>query len=138
MDSDDSIFPDLLSMIAEEKSADLLIFDFSITEQRAAEIAEGIQRIPVPLDSAEDRADLIERLLRFWPLAKGGHTDLRAPWAKAFRRSILEQHSIRFTPNLRVGEDALFNIEFILRAQSCKYIPFPAYWHRVRMGCQRR
>lgn len=134
VDSDDSIFPDLLSMIAEEKSADLIIFDFTITGQSAAKTMEGIKEISVPLDSAENRADLIERLLRFWPLAKGGHTDLRAPWAKAFRRSVLDRNAIRFTPGVRVGEDALFNIEFILAASSCKYIPIPAYWHRIRMG----
>lgn len=137
VDSDDSIFPDLLRMIAEEKSADLLIFDFTKNERGITDTAgraEEIQRIAVPLDSGPDRADLIERLLRFWQLTKGGYTDLRAPWAKAFRKSVLDRHAIRFAPGLRVGEDALFNIEFILAAQSCEYIPVPAYWHRVRMG----
>ncbi len=62
------------------------------------------------------------------------NSDLRYAFAQGARRSVLDCHAIRFTPGVRVGEDALFNIEFILTASSCKYIPIPAYWHRVRMG----
>lgn len=137
VDSDDSIFPDYLKMIAEEETADLLIFDFVKIGQSEPDTARGEKeprRISVPLDSAENRAHLIDNLLRFRQLTDGGYTDLRAPWAKAFRRSVLERGSIRFAPGLRVGEDALFNIEFYLTARSCKYIPVPAYWHRIHMS----
>lgn len=134
VDSDDSISPGFLSMIAEAEPADILIFDFTITGQMAPGTAGRPQSIPIPLDSAENKAGFIERLLRFWQLTEGGHTDLRAPWAKAFRKSVLEQHPIRFARGLRVGEDALFNIGFILAAKSGRYIPVPAYWHRIRMG----
>lgn len=137
VDSDDFISPDFLGMIAEEKSAELLIFDFAKPGQGTADTvgrAVGVQRISVPLDNAENRADLIERLLRFWQLTKGGHTDLRSPCGKAYRRSVLDRHSIRFTPGVRVGEDSLFNAEFFFAMQSCKYISVPVYWYTMRMG----
>lgn len=134
VDADDIVFSDYLSIVAKEPSADLLIFDYTSKGEGASKTTSEDWAVSIPLDNAEDRADLIERLLRYWPLSKGAHTDLRAPWAKAYRRSVLERHSIRFTPGLRIGEDALFNIEFFLVMQSCDYIPVPVYWHRKRVG----
>lgn len=134
VDSDDSIFPDYLSFVAEERSADLLIFDYTIGKSRKTRAAEKDRALSISLNSVEDRADLIERLLRYQPLSKGGHVDLRAPWGKAYRKSVLDRYSIRFAQGLRIGEDALFNIEFFLVMRSCKYIPAPVYRHRSRIG----
>lgn len=137
VDSDDFISPDFLEMVAKGGAADLLIFDYIKTGQVAVDAAgrtEGTQGIPVPLDSPEDRADLIERLLRFRQLIEGGHTDLRTIWAKAYRRSVLERYSIRFSPSVHVSEDILFNAMVFLMVRRCEYIPIPVYLYTVRMG----
>ena len=134
VDSDDFISPDFFEMVAQEEPADLLIFDFMKAGQDWTGTPEGPERMTVPLRNVEDRAVLIEQLLRVRQLAQHGNTDLRSPCGKAYRRSVLEQHSVRFTPGVRVGEDTLFNAEFFLNMQSCRYIPLPVYLYTVRMG----
>lgn len=133
VDSDDWISPDFLQMVAEEEPVDLLIFDFIKPCRNTVDAGEG-EKYSVPLDSAEDRAVLVERLLQVEQLKQAGHTDLRSPCGKAYRRSALVQHSVRFTTGVRVGEDTLFNAEFFLKMQSCRYIPVPVYQYMVRMG----
>lgn len=55
------------------------------------------------------------------PLAK------LAPWNKLYRRSIVEQHHIRFNEKLHYGEDTLFVLEFLNHCKSillCGLVPY--------------
>lgn len=38
---------------------------------------------------------------------------LGIPWNKIFRRTILEENHIRFCPNLSLGEDLIFNLDYL-------------------------
>ena len=38
---------------------------------------------------------------------------LGIPWNKIFRRTILEENRIRFRPNLSLGEDLIFNLDYL-------------------------
>ena len=38
---------------------------------------------------------------------------LGIPWNKIFRRTILEENHIRFRPNLSLGEDLIFNLDYL-------------------------
>lgn len=40
-------------------------------------------------------------------------TVFRTPWAKLFRRSIIEEHSLLFNPCYRLGEDNLFVLDYL-------------------------
>lgn len=133
VDADDFISSDFLQMVSQEKEADFLLFDFERGKSTSPPLKKSpnVQRIVIPLTKTENRVDLIERLLLFKQLIPKGHMELRAPWAKAFRKSILDQNHLQFTPKLKVGEDALFNIEFLCKAQCCHYIPKPVYFHTI-------
>lgn len=52
-----------------------------------------------------------------------------SPWAKAFRRSIIVKHSIKF-PSLRMGEDGPFNLKFLLKANTFSYTDQIIYAYR--------
>ena len=75
--------------------------------------------------------DLISRILVPRPLAESCAPDFRTPCARAYRRSLIERHSIRFSPDIRIGEDLLFNLEYQLRAKSCAYIPKTVYFYDI-------
>lgn len=131
VDSDDFISPDFFQMAAEAEPADLLIFDFM---RPGRETVEGVRAQHIPLDSGEDRAALVERLLRFRQLAEDGYTNLCSVCGKVYRKSVLEGLSAGFPLDVLVGEDILFNTEFYLAMRSCVYIPVPVYRYVVRIG----
>lgn len=75
--------------------------------------------------------DLISRILVPRPLAESCSPDFRTPCARAYRRSLIERYSIRFSPDIRIGEDLLFNLEYQLRAKSCAYVPKTVYFYDI-------
>ena len=129
VDSDDMISSKFLEMVAEEDTVDLLLFDF-IKLGHEAKRKESIVFTPY-----EDKKKvLICKAIEGHQLSGDGNTNMRSPCGKAYRRSVIDKYSIRFIPGVLMGEDILFNIEFILRANSCKYITVPVYLYTVRMG----
>ncbi len=75
--------------------------------------------------------DLISRILVPRPLTESCSPDFRTPCARAYRRSLIERYSIRFSPDIRIGEDLLFNLEYQLRAKSRAYIPKTVYFYDI-------
>ncbi len=75
--------------------------------------------------------DLISRILVPRPLTESCSPDFRTPCARAYRRSLIERYSIRFSPDIRIGEDLLFNLEYQLRAKSCAYVPKTVYFYDI-------
>ena len=135
VDSDDEISPDFLEMVVrkENQKQDLLIFDFFAEDPDSGREDRGWEALPIHY-TGEDRIRLIGRTLRGRQLADGGRANLRSPCARAYRRSLIERHSIRFLPDVVMGEDVLFNTEYLLRTEACTYIPRSVYRYRVRSG----
>lgn len=133
IDSDDHISPEFPGMVAQEKykDTDLLLFDFvKSTEDRkplphsAKPLVFGAGRMP----------ELLKRILVPRRLSSTGNVDFRSPCARAYKKSIIDQYSIRFSPDIVIGEDLLFNMEYQLRARSCVYIPTPVYTYDIHTG----
>lgn len=55
------------------------------------------------------------------------HPLLSAPWAKLFRRDIIESHHIKFDESLCFGEDAVFVKEYMLYINTVRILPTPVY-----------
>lgn len=137
LDSDDRISRDFLSLIAQEdfRNLDFLMFDFIRSEQ------DLISDSPLPETvryTGDDMARLIERILVPRPLTEKGHTDFRTPCARAYKRSVLNRYSIRFSPELFIGEDLLFNLEYQLHAAGAAYIERPVYFYELHMDSSSR
>ena len=133
VDSDDHISPGFLSMVAQEKykNTDLLLFDFvkstedrKSPEQPVKSLVFGAHRMP----------ELLRRILVPRRLSRMGNADFRSPCARAYKKSIIDQYSIRFSPDIAIGEDLLFNMEYQLRARSCVYTPIPVYVYDIHTG----
>lgn len=59
---------------------------------------------------------------------------LRGPYAKSIRRTILLDNHIRFDHNLHWGEDYLFNLQLISKADSIRLIPAMTYKYYMGIG----
>ena len=133
VDSDDFISRDFLSLITRENNQDkdLLLFDFS---KHIAGQASADYPVRTLTFQGKEMQELIRRILVPQPLYAGGNADFRTPCARAYRKSIIDRYSIRFSPGLTVGEDLLFNLEYQLRARSCVYTSVPVYCYDIHLG----
>lgn len=133
VDSDDFISNDFLSIIAREKyqNVDFLLFDY-------VKFITGHKVTDHPVHTLtfrdSDMRRLIKRILVPQPLSPNGRTDFRSPWAKAYKKSVIDRYSIRFSPDLAIGEDLLFNMEYQLRCDSCVYVTAPVYYYDIHIG----
>jgi glycosyltransferase involved in cell wall biosynthesis len=55
---------------------------------------------------------------------------LYAPWGKLFRREVIEEHALRFTAGLPLGEDHIFNLQYCKRARSTAVLSNLVYFYR--------
>lgn len=146
LDSDDFITADYLSLTAGEayREQDMILFLFALHAPSGpdAAAADSAQKVrdgqgtggcaeKALLYRGEEIKGLISRILVPRPLTESCSPDFRTPCARAYRRSLIERYSIRFSPDIRIGEDLLFNLEYQLRAKSCAYIPKTVYFYDI-------
>lgn len=154
LDSDDFITNDFLGMAAAEefREQDMVLFRFALHAPSASRPAPGDGAGAMAADSAlktwegqsadstvgqalfyqgEEMLELISRVLVPRPFEGHSAPDFRTPCARAYRRSLIERYSIRFSPDIRIGEDLLFNLEYQLRAKSCAYVPKTVYFYDI-------
>lgn len=155
LDADDYISEDFLKLVAGEEysQTDLLLFHFALQASACAPVSEtgcpaaGSDRktasdnpsCHAPAPAAEktyfyqdrDMLRLIRRILVPGPLEENLWADFRTPCARAYRKTIIEDCSLGFSPDIRIGEDLLFNLEYQLRAGSCAYIPRTVYYYTI-------
>lgn len=135
VDSDDMISSDFLGMVGKSKyqEQDLLIFD----SDKLSGMAEGMQikgcvDIKAQYFNKKENVFLIDRLLNAGQITENGNVNLFSPCAKAYKRTVIENYSIYFSEDIMIGEDRLFNIEYLMCIQSCVYIPKMIYYIRIR------
>lgn len=136
VDSDDSVSKDFFTRIGQEKyqRCDLLIFDYQRQKTNLRKTA-NIRRCGDEREfeyHAGDRRQMVKTFLNGGQLTRGGNMNLFSPWAKAYKKSVLEQHHIRFDVNLSIGEDRIFNLEYLRHVQSCIYIRKTVYFVEAR------
>lgn len=129
VDSDDRISRGFLEAIMERECQNqaLLIFD------QTNGCSENTGRHgPVYYFKKSDTTQIIEKMLCAKQLTEESKISLYSPYAKAYRKSIINQHSIRFPSDIFISEDKIFNLEYLLRTEACLYIPETAYFVQWR------
>lgn len=53
-------------------------------------------------------------------------------WLAIYRRSLLRKHSIEFMPDIRTGQDNIFNLHVSYVANKVVFVKSPTYYHMVR------
>ncbi|MCI9440778.1 MAG: glycosyltransferase family 2 protein [Ruminococcus sp.] len=146
VDSDDFISDDFLGMVMqkENQGCELLIFDYALSKKKAGKRASRHTRAyreggfrPIRYKET-DRLKLVESLLYGRQIVGGGSTSLISPWAKAYKKSVIDQYSIRFPVDIVLGEDRIFNLEYFMRAESFTYVQKAVYFVEIRRNSATR
>lgn len=48
-------------------------------------------------------------------------------WCNVYRRDLIEQNNLKFDPEMKMGEDAKFNLDYVDLCKSCYYYNKPVY-----------
>lgn len=147
LDGDDTFEPEFLSLGVNEMSAtdaDLCIFPMRITEFDESGSREEPLRTDYHCDTPADiRARFIPRFIGFsmehvrrWyggtPLFD--NRELGSVCRCVYRRALIERHHVRFDESIVLYEDALFNCDYLLRAQKTTCRPEPVYNYVLHAG----
>lgn len=111
VDADDYLDPDFLSKMAVF-SHDLVVCGFRSLQ--------GLEIAPEDVDIKGD--DLGTYIPNFF----NSHS-APAPWAKLFRKEIIDKFHIRFNQKLKLTEDTIFNFEYLAHCQSLRQIADQLY-----------
>lgn len=119
VDSDDALSPGALDAFATGLGADFMSGGFNIYD-------EGVFSLKVT--SGVSRSYGKDGLASFFDDVMPECGELfRGPWAKLFRRSVINEHSICFNERLSYAEDKLFVYEFLCHIGSAVSLDVPVY-----------
>lgn len=112
VDADDELLPGLWQALAEPMAARPALILFGMTR------ASGPAPCPLAPGRYPDTAALGQALGPL--LFESGY--FAAPYSKLFRADLLRQGELRFDEGLKINEDVLFNIDFLLFLQNSSAI----------------
>lgn len=125
LDSDDTLSPDYVEIIENEskKNIDFLLFDYA-TMNKSKKYYSG------QTTAYEDKMLLIDCVMK---KDKGvfKNASLNSPWAKAYKKEIIDSNDIKFDSSISMGEDILFNISYFFCIKKFLYISRCVYNYQV-------
>ena len=123
VDSDDEIACDYIESALpyiDNYRYDLIIFDYGVSGEEYNNISTNLYSETY---SRNENIELLKCALKNENLNNNwGNVSLRSPWAKIYRKSLLDKEKIVFIKNVKMGEDLLFNINVYLRANKICYV----------------
>jgi len=125
VDADDSLVKTFLENICSIKS-DPISYDLVII---GAELQSTESRV-IALDFEAKNGDEISQLL----ISNYNSVLFKAPWAKLFKKSVIDVNCLRFDENLFFGEDSVFVLTYLSHCNAIKCIPQPEYIHQFRIS----
>lgn len=69
------------------------------------------------------------------PFVETNQLSLGGPWGKLFKRSIIENHQIRFIPGLKYNEDNLFILDYLEHSNNHFNIQYAGYHYIIHNSC---
>ncbi len=126
-DSDDWLTPDATGLFvraAQDHPCDMVIADFYRVVGERFSRKGDIGREDV-MTREEFAACMIENPADFY---------YGVLWNKFYRRSLIEQYNLKMNTSVNWCEDFLFNMEYILHADTFYALHAPVYYYRKRKG----
>ena len=127
LDSDDWITADAIQQLvraAQKYNCDMVISDFYRVVNERVSIKGDIEEDAV-LSREEFATHMMENPADFY---------YGVLWNKLYRRSIVEEHSLRMNPDISWCEDFLFNLEYIRYANRFYALNIPLYYYVKTKG----
>ena len=113
VDSDDYVLEEYFQTL-DQADADFAVFTSRTIRSDSVQDNHFTQN----LKAAETNAEIIYNVVA---------DRIAGPVTKKYRRSIIEENAIRFKLDMKVGEDFLFGLEYMLCCQSSQVIDSPLY-----------
>lgn len=121
VDADDTLITGALAALYERAAQGM-----DIVSARHCEVyADGSRRVFQPGKRCTRPTQILARLIE-------GDSVYNSMCNKLYRLKLLNQWRIRAQEGLRIGEDALFNLEAYARAEHVAHIPAVTYEYRIR------
>lgn len=120
VDADDLLLPGALATLYARSAAGTDI----VSARHQERYPGGGTRVFKPGRRCRRRAQVLARLIE-------GDSVYNSMCNKLYRRALLEQWGIRALLGLRIGEDALFNLEAYARADRTAHLPAVTYEYRI-------
>ena len=125
IDSDDWIEKDMLQSLyeqAERNNCDMCLCNYILQFKDRSENIE----LEVGKSNIIEKEILTDLILPFVGPEKVGENfniaGFRSPWGKLYKRSIIEENNIRFDDKLSIGEDVIFNLEFLANSKKVSHV----------------
>lgn len=125
LDSDDWLPPNATQSLlhgAESSGCDLCVGHFyRVAGERMA------QRGHIRQERILTRLEYAEEMMK-----APGNYYYGVLWNKLYRRALVDSAHLRFDPQVKWGEDFLFNLQYLEQARLISAIPIPVYYYRKR------
>lgn len=125
LDSDDSLLPGVLDKIDLNAQIDWHIFNYDSNDYLANAIKEN------KVCTVQNIASYCEKVLYpYRNIPNIPNANYTTPWPKIYKRNIIIDNQIKFPKKVRIGEDMLFNLQYL---QYCKLIKLHAmkFYHQT-------
>lgn len=122
VDSDDYIFTGSLSSIKLNDEVQLYLFEYSNDKDIDEEVANDI----IEYKDKENEV-LIDCIFNAKSILKERKANVVTPWAKIYKKSVIDNNNLRFIEELPIGEDMLFNLNYISKCSYSIYITRTIY-----------
>ncbi|WP_197017940.1 glycosyltransferase family 2 protein [Succinivibrio dextrinosolvens] len=124
IDSDDTIALNTIStLVNQSMNVDLVVCGCSIVNKVTVSELSVLSGSKIE-SSSHCIEDLCYMRMPF------GHIETNSVWGKLYRKKIIDK--IRFDEKIIMGEDFIFNFEYIINSKNIKYLDFKAYNYLVR------
>ncbi|AZG73842.1 glycosyltransferase family 2 protein [Shewanella livingstonensis] len=129
LDSDDEMLPDRLSKLLSLKGeeTDIILDNFYVRNNKGDILTPYYSNKELPLGPFSLQY-LIGTNLIFSKVKSTGYLK------PLFKRSFVEKHSIRYWPEVRVGEDYYFLASCLVKSTKAEVVPYIGYIYNVRGG----
>lgn len=127
VDSDDFILEKSLFGINLDEDIDFFVFEYTTKLKYNGTGNPAIKK------DAIDVSEMAEKILYKRNYDTNKH-NFSSPWAKIYRKDIIDCNQLKFNETLAIGEDMLFNLQYIMGCSSCMLIAKPIYYFEVREG----
>ena len=127
VDSDDYILEKSLSGINLDEDVDFFVFEYTTKLEHNVTGNTAIKK------EAIDVSELAEKILykRYYDTNK---YNFSSPWAKIYKKDIIDSNQLKFNESLAIGEDMLFNLQYVICCSSYMTIAKPVYYFEGREG----
>lgn len=120
VDSDDKVSEDYIKVLVETMEATSA--EMSVTSYSCFKDGEDAAFFEIE-DSLVKKCDIE---MAFYTLTRG------MPWAKLYKKEIIQKYNLKFNENIHVSEDLLFNIQYSAHCSTLAFNKSQLYGYRQR------